>query len=83
MRIINHDYADQNKKKMTFIIEEESFAHSVYAYKSSRIFDEMLEYYAFLNTWAVTEVDGEDTTEVWYLNHDKAIEISDELFDRT
>lgn len=40
---------------MIFYIEEESDERSIYSYQSSCIFDELLEFYAFLNVWAVRD----------------------------
>ena len=48
---------------MVFYIEEVPYDRTVYTYKSGCIFDELLEFYAFLNVWAVikvTEVDAKN-----------------------
>lgn len=68
---------------MFFYIEEVEYEKSIYTYKSGCIFDELLEFYAFLNVWAVTEVeDEEDTSEKWFYNAEKGIDLTDEMFDK-
>jgi hypothetical protein len=42
----------------------------------------LLEFYSFLNVWAVNENEQIDTVEKYYYKHDKAVEYSDELYDR-
>jgi len=67
---------------MLFRIEEVSEEEALYTYKSGCIFDELLEFYAFLNVWAVSVVEQDDSIEKYYLNHEKAIDLTDELFDK-
>jgi len=67
---------------MIFILEEVKFEDRIYSYQSSCIFDELLEFYSFLNVWAVNENEQIDTVEKYYYKHDKAVEYSDELYDR-
>lgn len=67
---------------MIFQIEEVDQEQTLYTYKSGCIFDELLEFYAFLNVWGVSFIEGEETTEKYYLNHEKAIDLTDELFDK-
>jgi hypothetical protein len=71
---------------MLFYIEEVDYEKSVYSYKSGCIFDELLEFYAFLNVWAVTEVSGSDDIEMpsenYFYNADKGIDLTDEMFDK-
>lgn len=67
---------------MIFIIEEVSFENSLQSYQSSCIFDEMLEFYSFLNVWAVHENEQFDQLEKYYYKHDKAVEHSDELYEK-
>ena len=54
----------------------------MYAYWSSCVFDELLEFYCFLNIWAVSIVEMEDTVERFYYKPKRAIELSDDLFDK-
>jgi hypothetical protein len=69
---------------MVFYIEEVSPDGSNYAYKCGQIFDELLEFYAFLNVWAVVPVDGiDDPAEKYFFDDKKAIEEADELFERS
>lgn len=68
---------------MVFYIEEVPYDRTVYTYKSGCIFDELLEFYAFLNVWAVikvTEVD--EPSEKFKYDNERAIDLSDELFDK-
>ena len=71
---------------MLFYIEELDYEKSVYTYKSGCIFDELLEFYAFLNVWAVTEVKDvkgvEESSEEFFYNADKGIDLTDEMFDK-
>ena len=67
---------------MLFRIEEVSEEEALYTYKSGCIFDELLEFYAFLNVWGVSVVELDDSIEKYYLNHEKAIDLTDELFDK-
>ena len=69
---------------MIFYIEEVSLEGSSYAYKCGCIFDELLEFYAFLNVWAVVDVDGiDDPAEKYFYDDRKAIEMADELFEKS
>lgn len=71
------------KHKMIFFIEEVDYEKSVYTYKSGCIFDELLEFYAFLNVWAVTEVkEVEDPSEKYFYNAERGIDLTDEIFDK-
>jgi hypothetical protein len=38
---------------MIFFIEEQEDKDAIYSYQSSCIFDELLEFYAFMNVWAI------------------------------
>ena len=67
---------------MKFQIEEISFEESVYSYWSSCVFDELLEFYCFLNIWAVSLVEAEETIEKFYYKPKRAIELGDDLFDK-
>ena len=68
---------------MIFYIEEVGYEKSVYTYKSGQIFDELLEFYAFLNVWAVTEVqEVEEASENFFYNPEKAIDLTDEMFEK-
>ena len=90
LSVINHRFQDKNKHKMIFYIEEESDERSIYSYQSSCIFDELLEFYAFLNVWAVRARQDVDTPREQeycyspddsenYYSEENAIEHSDEL----
>lgn len=68
---------------MIFYIEEVPYDRTVYAYKSGCIFDELLEFYAFMNVWAVSHVTTVDEpTERFHYDNERAIDLSDELFDK-
>jgi len=68
---------------MVFFIEEVLPEGSTYAYKCGCIFDELLEFYAFLNVWAVVEVDGiDDPAEKFFYDDRRAIELADEMFEK-
>ena len=68
---------------MFFHIEEVPYPRTVYAYKSGCIFDELLEFYAFLNVWAVSPVSGlDEPTERFFYDNEKAIDLRDEIFDK-
>jgi len=64
---------------MIFIIEEVDRSESIYSYQGSCVFDELLEYYAFLNVWAVSSVGQEDKAEGYYYKHDAAAELAELL----
>ena len=49
-----------------FYIEEIQEEEALYAYKGNCGFDELLEFYAFLNVWAVSEVELDDTSELYF-----------------
>lgn len=83
LRIINHSYQNKAKQKMFFYIEEVPQPRTVYAYKAGCIFDELLEFYAFLNVWAVSPVSGlDEPTERFFYDNEKAIDLRDEIFDK-
>lgn len=42
---------------MIFFIEEQEEKDAIYSYQSSCIFDELLEFYAFMNVWAIDNND--------------------------
>ena len=65
-----------------FYIEEVSEDEALYAYKSNCIYDELLEFYAFLNVWAVKDVGDREMIEEYYLDNDSVIDRSDELYER-
>ena len=81
-RIINHHFQKTEKRRMIFYIEEVQFEEAIYSYQSSCIFDELLEFYAFLNVWAVSYVEAEEPVERYYYKPKRAIDLSDELFDK-
>jgi hypothetical protein len=81
-RIINHHYQKTDKQRMIFFLEEVQFEEAIYSYQSSCIFDELLEFYAFLNVWAVSYVEAEEPVERYYYKPKRAIDLSDELFDK-
>lgn len=82
LKVINHTYCADVKEKMMFYIEEIQEEEALYAYKGNCVFDELLEFYAFLNVWAVSEVELDDTSELYFYDSDKAIDLSDGLFER-
>ena len=91
LSVINHRFQDKNKEKMIFYIEEESDERSIYSYQSSCIFDELLEFYAFMNVWAIRAQNDDDVLSERekacyspddpenYYSEENAIEYSDEL----
>ena len=64
---------------MIFVLEEVRPEASVYSYQGSAVFDELLEYYAFLNVWAVSPVGQDDKAESWYFKHDAASDLEEPL----
>ena len=82
LKIINHTYCAEMKQKMFFFLEEIPEEEAIYAYKGNCVFDELLEFYAYLNCWAVKEVEMDDTSELYFYDSDTAIDSSDELFER-
>jgi len=42
----------------------------------------LLEFYAFLNVWGVENNELDDQVEKFYYKHDKAVEHSEDLFER-
>ena len=68
---------------MVFFIEEVPPEGSSYAYKCGCIFDELLEFYAFLNVWAIVTVEGiDDPAEKYFYDDRRAIELADEMFEK-
>jgi len=83
LRLINHEFQKREKQMMIFTIEEVSYEQSIQSYQSSCIFDELLEFYAYLNVWAVEENEQkDDQVEKFYYKHDSAVELSDELYEK-
>jgi hypothetical protein len=82
--VVGEAYQKKARNKMIFVLEEVPAADSVYSYQGSAVFDELLEYYAFLNVWAVSPV-GQDTdkAEAWYYKHDAAAELEEPLRTRS
>lgn len=70
LKLINHSYQAKDRVKMVFYIEEVSKEDAINSYNSTGVFDELLEFYSFLNVWAVSAVEQEDTTEKYYYNPD-------------
>jgi hypothetical protein len=68
---------------MIFEIDEVPFEQAIQAYQSSYVFDELLEYYAYLNSWSVHLNEQHDQIEKYYYKHDLAIELTDDLYDFT
>ena len=62
-RILNYKYSNVNKSNMVFVIEFSSQEEATYTYKSESFFDAILEFYAFINAWAVEPVNSEDASE--------------------
>ena len=52
-QILAGGFTKKNKNGMIFIIEEVHHDESIYTYQGSCVFDEMLEFYSFLNIFAV------------------------------
>jgi hypothetical protein len=48
---------------MVFIIEFSTQEEATYTYKSESFFDAILEFYAFINAWAVEPVNSADASE--------------------
>lgn len=83
IRLINHKFQKVNKQMMIFEIEEVDFGKAAQAYKSSQIFDEMLQYYAYLNNWSIHPNEQIDQVEKFYYKHDLAVEQADNLYEAT
>lgn len=75
LNISNKMFQKQNKHKMIFYIEEVSDQDAIYSYQCSCIFDELLEFYAFMTQFAVEKVQNDDSTEKYYYKHAKAVEL--------
>lgn len=56
IKIINGPFIKKQKNRMIFELEEIELERSIYSYQGSAIFDEFLEFFAFLNVWSVNEV---------------------------
>ena len=54
--VVGDAYQKKARNKMIFVLEEVRPEASVYSYQGSAVFDELLEYYAFWNVWAVSPV---------------------------
>jgi hypothetical protein len=68
---------------MIFFIESIDDDKAKNAYNSNCIFDEILEFYAFLNVWSVSEVeDIEEPSERFFYDHKNSIDLADELFEK-
>jgi hypothetical protein len=52
---------------MVFVIEEVNEKVAIQSYQSSCIFDELLEYYCFMNQWGVCKVEHDETSEKFFL----------------
>lgn len=84
VRLINHKFQKIEKFRMMFEVEEVELEKARQAYQSSYVFDEMLEYYAFLNCWAVAPIDmATEAAEHYYYKHDLAVTKADDLHDTT
>jgi hypothetical protein len=84
VRLINHKFQKIEKFRMMFEVEEVDLEKARQAYQSSYIFDEMLEYYAFLNCWAAAPIDmATEAAEQHYYKHDLAVARADDLHDST
>ena len=55
---------------MLFIIEEIKPEDAIYSYQSNCIFDELLEFFSFINIWGVKKITEEETTEKFYYDND-------------
>lgn len=44
---------------MVFVMEEVTMSEAIYSYHSNTIFDEILEFYTFLNSWAVKPLEND------------------------
>ena len=82
LSLVNHKFQKVDKQKMIFFIEEVPFENSTQSYQSSCIFNEILEFYSFLNLWAVSPNEQQEQAEKYYYHHDKAVDETDELYDR-
>ena len=60
---------------MIFYIEEVSDQDAIYSYQCSCIFDELIEFYAFLTQCAVEKVPNEESTEKFFYKHATAVEL--------
>jgi len=69
LRIASGDFQKQEKNKMIFYIEEVETQDSIYSYQCACMFDELLEFYCFLNQYGVSKVDIDDHQERFTFNH--------------
>mmetsp|Transcript_30174 Transcript_30174/g.46106 ORF Transcript_30174/g.46106 Transcript_30174/m.46106 type:complete len:580 (-) Transcript_30174:7543-9282(-) len=81
-RVINHEYQSKQKQRMLFYIEEVKPEDSIYSYQANCIFDELLEFFSFINIWGVKPIGMEETTEKYYYDNDLGIDTSDFLYER-
>lgn len=75
LKVIASEYLKKSRNKMIFVIEEIEDEQSRYSYQGSLIFDKLLEFYAFLNVWAVSPVKQEEKSEQYFYKPDKAAEL--------
>jgi hypothetical protein len=69
------NFMKKERNTMYFIIEEIASEQSIYTYQGSCVFDEFLEFYAFLNVFGISAVGQEEKSEHHYLKPDKALEM--------
>jgi len=70
------------KQKLMFFVYEITPDEAFYVYRVNLIFDELLSFYAFLNSWSVQNVKSFDSVEKFYYCPDAAIDTSELLLER-
>lgn len=53
-----------------------------YAYRGTAIFEQILEFYAYLNSWSVKEVNNKDYPDSYCYDYEEALKFEEELIDR-
>jgi len=82
VKLIGGEFQKKKKTLMLFCIEEISKKEAIQSYNGSWVFDELLEFYTFLNVWAVNLVAKEEKSEKFYYKNDQAMEHQDKLKDK-
>lgn len=82
LRAINYRFTASHKAKKYFTIESVSEADARYAYRAVCLYEELLEFYAYLNTWSIKASDNEDAVERFGYDHELALEQEDDLVER-
>ena len=67
----NQEFQKKEKNKMLFVVQQVEYSRSLYSYNGSTAFEELLEFYCYLNALAVNNVSvQDDKSEKYYLSTD-------------